>query len=628
MLPKKDEYKSLFEDVKTIQKDLMAIQKQLQSFSKVSVKLPKTVPREAKLIETDRLSDAAFENANAIKTAQHLQKIISAKGVKTVQAKRSLSSYAMSYAKMAPPILETKKDQYQELCQLMRSMVETTGALQSYIMELNKHTPSRLAAMYAALSQQNPDAFASLSKDELIKRIKDKVTPIREQLLISIDKLQDHYIDLRQELDPQYKITVETGKKIKHALENISEELKAVVTICRDNKSPLAGTLDELNQKLQEILLMNTLDQDKFKKILGTASLLLEQAKLALHKEFNDPPLLARINSHLSNVSTILNGSLSEDLLSFRKTLMGSVAKSAVEFCLPLVTGALNALVPFHLPTHLSKSIESGILSVGDSIIDKAVEKTTKEKHKNLQVLDKEWEKLWYIEAVKNVDFVGKGLTYVAVLGSSALLSALGAPHLAALLVSAGISASGSIIPRAMEKINIQAEEQKAFNKSLSQLANIQEKLQGNEARPTQDPVLKLVQDFLQLDEKHLLAFQIEALKLDKITDYYEISGVTSIETMERMDRMKSDIKSESPLEAWALLKIYHDATLLQQAKNPDETKSLQQELRKSIEDAMKHVKKNYGDYNPNVLEKFIGVLDRCYEITTEATPGTRLKKK
>lgn len=526
--------------------------------------------------------------------------------------------HASPYDKLS----DSRKNQYENICELMRNLITSAAYIQTFYAELEKKS-APLNKIYAALSNMDPEKIKKMSRKDIIAGIKSHFEPLQSQILETVTQLNPYYVMLRKDVDKTYRETLEKGEKINHSLKKMSEEFGAISKICLENKVRLTSTVNELNTTLQEILLNNTLNQNDFKKILQEALKILNKLRLEIYQEFKEPEKQELLNAHLKQIQDILSGELSEDLLAFRKSLLGSVAASAIEFALPLVTGALNALVPIPLPiAYLAPNINTGIMTAGSLLVSETTKAATKEKYSSIDKLDQEWQKLWYIEALKSADIVKKGVTYVAALGTSALLTALGAPHLATLLVPVGISASGIILPKAIEKVDVYAKEKAIFDASIKKLKSLEKDISTDkEIKSTKTDIHHLIKDLLQFDEKQMIQFEIEATKIQSIKDYYQIEAkISNLETIMLIEHLKSTFNNDNIYEIWSLLKIYADASQLSAVDDPAVKASLLDNLKTSIDHASMHFLKNYKEYQlPLEFEK---VLLEC----KKALPSLEIK--
>lgn len=509
-------------------------------------------------------------------------------------------------------LCDSRRNQYENICELMRNLITTAAHIQSFYAELEKKS-TPIIKIYAALSEIDIEEIKKMSREDIIKGIKSHFEVSQSQILNAVTQLNPYYVMLRKDTDETYRKTLEKGEKINQSLKKISDEFGIISKICLENKVRLRSTVNELNITLQEILLNNTLNQSDFKKILQETLKILDKLRLEIYQEFKDPEQQELLNTHLKQIQDILTGKLSEDLLAFRQSLLGSVASSTVEFALPLVTGALNALVPIPLPVaHFAPKIDSGIMTAGSALISQTTKAATKEKYSPIEKLDEEWQKLWYIEALKSADVVKKGFTYAAALGTSALLTALGAPHLAVLLVPAGISASGVILPKAIEKVDIRAKEKAIFDASIEKLKSLEKEISSDkEIKSTKADIYHLIKDLLQFDEKQMIQFEIEAKKIQPIKDYYEIGAkISSLENILLIEHLKSTFHNENIYEIWSLLKIFSDASQIAKVDDPARRASLFDNFKKSIDHASMHFLKNHREYKLHL--EFEKVLEEC----------------
>ncbi|HEX2549297.1 MAG TPA: hypothetical protein VHM20_05670, partial [Gammaproteobacteria bacterium] len=154
MLPKKVPTPTIFDDLKKSQQTISLVQKQLADLSVIKNKPLKTGKFEAKILETHHLQDAEDQNKKTAEALNELRKTAFQRDSKKMAPVRMLSGNAMMHSRIAKPSIDKNKEQYEKLCAVMRNMIETMGHLQSFVLELEKLSETRLRKMYSDLSKQ------------------------------------------------------------------------------------------------------------------------------------------------------------------------------------------------------------------------------------------------------------------------------------------------------------------------------------------------------------------------------------------------------------------------------------------------------------------------------------------
>jgi len=359
-----------------------------------------------------------------------------------------------------------RQTQYETLIDVMRSLLQVTGQMEAFYMALGFENDENLANVYAALEETDP---SGLTRTELLTGIQTHFAKIESGLLKQLDELNASYVALRKEVDPHYKATLEKTESIKNDLQQMSSNLSRITEILAEDKSHLAPIVKEIQDSLKDILLLNSLDQSDFNDVVNKYVELLKKLEGKIKEGLDDKSDAGQeALGLLKNTQMILGGKFKDKMNDFRISFMGDVAATSIELLLPITFSALNALVPIPMPQlgSLESSLSSAFYSAGKLGVGTVASSATSPAHQSLEKLNAEWQQIWYLEALKKANVPKQVMKSVAMVGLGLTLTAIGLPHLAVVLVPAGLSASSVVIPKALEKV-----EKYSKNKSVKTFA-------------------------------------------------------------------------------------------------------------------------------------------------------------